>query len=39
MRMNPATAAGIETRLLSTEDVVRLTEAREDIGSEAALVC
>ncbi len=38
LRMSPAMAAGIETRLWSMEDVVRLVEAREDIRSGAALV-
>ena len=34
----PAMAAGIETRLWSMEDVVRLVEQREDLRSGAALV-
>jgi len=38
LRMSPAMAAGIETRLWSMEDVVRLVERREDICSGAALV-
>jgi IS1 family transposase len=38
LRMSPAMAAGIETRLWSMEDVVRLVEQREDIRSGAALV-
>jgi IS1 family transposase len=38
LRMSPAMAAGIETRLWSMEDVVRLVERREDIRSGAALV-
>lgn len=38
LRMSPAMAAGIETRLWSMEDVVRLVERREEIRSRAALV-
>jgi len=38
LRMSPAMAAGIETRLWSMEDIVRLVERREDIRSGAALV-
>lgn len=38
LRMSPAMAAGIETRLWSMEDVVRLVARREDIRSGAALV-
>jgi len=38
LRMSPAMAAGIETRLWSMEDVARLVERREDIRSGAALV-
>src|SRR5206468_2807916 len=33
LRMSPAMAAGIEMRLWSVEDVVRLFERREDIQS------
>jgi len=36
--MSPAMAAGIETRLWSMEDVVRLMERREDMRSGALLV-
>jgi len=38
LRMSPAMAAGIERRLWSMDDVVRLVEHREDIRSGAALV-
>ncbi len=38
LRMSPAMAAGIETRLWSMEDVVRLVEEREDFRSGALLV-
>ena len=38
LRVSPAMAAGIETRLWSMEDVARLIEHREDIRSGAALV-
>ena len=38
LRMSPAMAAGIETRLWSMEDVARLVERREDIRSGALLV-
>jgi hypothetical protein len=38
LRVSPAMAAGIETRLWSMEDVARLVERREDIRSGAALV-
>jgi IS1 family transposase len=38
LRVTPAMAAGIETRLWSMEDVVQLIETREDIRSGAALV-
>jgi IS1 family transposase len=38
LRMSPAMAAGIETRLWSMEDVARLIKHREDIRSGAALV-
>jgi hypothetical protein len=38
LRMSPAMAAGIETRLWSMEDVLRLVARREDIRSGAALV-
>jgi IS1 family transposase len=38
LRMSPAMAVGIEARLWSMEDVVRLVEAREDIRFGAALV-
>ncbi len=38
LRMSPAMAAGIETRLWSMEDVVRLVESREDLRSGALLV-
>jgi IS1 family transposase len=38
LRTSPAMAAGIETRLWSMEDVVRLVERREDLRSGALLV-
>jgi len=38
LRISPAMAAEIESRLWSMEDVVRLIEVREDIRSGAALV-
>jgi hypothetical protein len=38
LRMSPAMAAGIETRLWSMEDVVRLIERHEDFRSGALLV-
>jgi len=38
LRMSPAMAAGIERRLWSMEDVVRLVERREDLRSGALLV-
>jgi IS1 family transposase len=38
LRISPAMAAGIETRLWSMEDVIRLVETREEIRSGAALV-
>src|SRR5947209_12002199 len=38
LRMTPAMAAGIETRLWSMEDVVRLVEEREDLRTGALLV-
>jgi len=38
LRTSPAMAAGIETRLWSMEDVVRLIEKREDLRSGALLV-
>jgi IS1 family transposase len=38
LRMSPAMAAGIETRLWSMEDVVRLVERREDLRSGALMV-
>jgi hypothetical protein len=38
LRISPAMAAGIENRVWSMEDVVRLIERREDIRSGAALV-
>jgi IS1 family transposase len=38
LRVSPAMAAGIETRLWSMENVVRLIEAREDLRSGALLV-
>ena len=38
LRTSPAMAAGIENRLWSMEDVVRLVEQREDIRSGAALI-
>jgi hypothetical protein len=38
LRTSPAMAAGIESRLWSMEDVVRLIEEREDFRSGALLV-
>jgi IS1 family transposase len=38
LRVSPAMAAGIETRLWSMEDVARLIERREDLRSGALLV-
>jgi hypothetical protein len=38
LRMSPATAAGIETRLWLMEDVVRLIERREGLRSGDLLV-
>jgi IS1 family transposase len=38
LRTSPAMAAGIETRLWSMEDVVRLIEQREDLQTGALLV-
>jgi hypothetical protein len=38
LRTSPAMAVGIETRLWSMEDVVRLIEEREDLRSGALLV-
>jgi len=38
LRMSPAMAAEIESRLWSMEDVVRLIEHREDLRSGALLV-
>jgi IS1 family transposase len=38
LRTSPAMAAGIETRLWSMEDVVRLIEEREDLRTGALLV-
>jgi IS1 family transposase len=38
LRMSPAMAAGIETRLWSMEDVVRLIEQREDLRSGALVI-
>src|SRR5438045_7705817 len=38
LRTSPAMAAGIETRLWSMEDMVRLIEEREDLPSGALLV-
>ncbi len=38
LRMTPAMAAGIEARLWSMEDVVRLVERREDLRSGALRV-
>jgi hypothetical protein len=38
LRTSPAMAAGIETRLWSMEELVRLIEEREDLRSGALLV-
>jgi 23S rRNA A2030 N6-methylase RlmJ len=38
LRMSPAMAAGIETRLWSIEDVIRPIERREDLRSGALIV-
>jgi hypothetical protein len=38
LRTSPAMAAGIETRLWSMEDVIRLIEQREDLQSGALLI-
>jgi hypothetical protein len=38
LRTSPAMAAGIEIRLWSMEDVVRLIEEREDLRTGALLV-
>ena len=38
LKVTPAMAAGIETRLWAMDDVARLIERREDIRSGAALV-
>jgi hypothetical protein len=38
LRVTPAMAAGIESRLWSMEDVVRLIQEREDLRSGALLV-
>jgi hypothetical protein len=38
LRTSPAMAAGIETRLWSMEDVVKLVEQREDLRSGALLI-
>ena len=38
LRTSPAMAAGIESRLWSMEDVVRLVEEREDLRSGKLLV-
>ena len=38
LRTSPAMASGIESRLWSMEDVVRLIEQREDFWSGALLV-
>ena len=38
LKVTPAMAAGIETRLCAMEDIVRLIERREDLRSGALLV-